>query len=136
MQKSTFFPFVRHYFLLVQHFFLFLLWRKNVQWYEMALKTATKTFDIFSFLKFEFNIFSIFNLEFDIFSFFKFYNKNIELYNIFSTFSTFFPWPRKKEKCWFNFFAIRHFFPITILKSQFSKIWHFSDFFYRCSENC
>ena len=57
----------------------------------MTLKSssATKTldifsflkneFDIFSFLKFEFDIFSFQNIQFDIFSFFKFYNKNVEL---------------------------------------------------------
>ena len=57
----------------------------------MTLKSssATKTFDIFSFLKFEFDIFSFLkfefdifsfkNIQFDIFSFFKFYNKNVEL---------------------------------------------------------
>ena len=49
LHKLTFCPFVRHFFLLVQNFFLFLLLRKNVERYEMTLKSssATKTLDIF-----------------------------------------------------------------------------------------
>ena len=52
-------------------FSFFYYWGKNVEIYEMTLKStsATKTFDIFSFLKNEFDIFSFLKFEFDIFSF-------------------------------------------------------------------
>ena len=59
-----------YFFLLFDSFSYFCYGGKNVEWYEMTLKSSSaKTFYIFSFLDVEFLFFSFLKFEFDNFSF-------------------------------------------------------------------
>ena len=114
-------------------FSFFCYWRKNVEWYEMTLKSssATNTFDIFSFLKNEFDIFFLFKIWVWHFFLLKYTVRHFFLFQIlqqkcriviFFLIRHFFLDHKKRKKCRFDIFAIRHFFLLPALRENSSMI--------------
>ena len=88
----------------------------------------------FSLLNFEFDIFSILKFEFDIFSFFWILHQKCWIV-IFFLIRHFFLDHKKRKKCRFDIFAIRHFFLLPVLAVIVILLFKLSRMFYGKQEN-
>ena len=126
LHKSTFFPFVRHFFLLVRHFFLFFVIKEkmsnDIKWLQrVALQQKHSTF-----FPFKFWVRHFFLLKFRVRHFFLFLILH-QKYRIviFFLIRHFFLDHKKRKKCRFDIFAVRHFFllPSCLVLHESKRIY-------------
>ena len=115
LKNWHFFPFVRHFFLLVRHFFLFFVIKEKMsndkKWLQRVLLQQKHS----TFFPFKFWVWHFFLLKFRVRHFFLFLILH-QKYRIviFFLIRHFFLDHKKRKKCRFNIFTVRHFFLLPI----------------------